>query len=464
MSESTAEAEEEQRSRLASDDGVPDHPGPECECEICKNDRAFQMPDEVVEACDAGRLVIFAGAGVSTESRTVLQRTFLETTRSALNGNVSADAGFPDVMSRYVAQKGRKLLLQEIVERLNYVDAFPELRRAATRFHHELATLFYVSDIVTTNWDAYFEDETGALPLVTDKDFALWDMPGRKVFKIHGSVFNLGSIVATTEDYAKCYRALNRNVLGATLKHLLATKTVLFVGYSFGDSDFNRIYGFIAKEMEDVLPRSYIVTLDDPSDANTRGAQVIKTDATFFLRALKAQLLKKGCLLDDERWNGIGHALIDILRRHDELYERVDLRRLPAAVLCGNYQDGLIHAFERMLRQRRTGEYSHVHRVEELFRGYETRRKELVKAKRYHDVAYAIGYQNGLLFLISDDRGRKALPLYYVYGSKVELRSLTAFRREAKNAKRLHRQAYAQADRIANKWSGGIVPHHRPEL
>ncbi len=449
---------------LALDDAVAQHPGPECDCEICKNDRAFQMPDEVVEACDAGRLVIFAGAGISTESRTVLQRTFLETTRGSLKGDVSRDASFPEVMSIYVAEQGRRRLLQGIVERLNYVDAFPELRGAATRFHRELATLYYVGDIVTTTWDAYFEEETGALPLVTDKDFALWDIPGRKVFKIHGSVFNLGSIVATTEDYAKCYRALNRNVLGATLKHLLATKTVLFVGYSFGDSDFNRIYGFIAKEMEDVLPRSYIVTLDDSSDANTRGAQLIKTDATFFLRRLKARLLERGCLLDDERWDGIPHALFDILRRHDELYERVDLRRLPAAVLCGHYQDGLIHAFERMLQQRRTGEYSHIHRVEELFRGYEARRKELVAAKRYHDAAYADGYQNGLLYLISDDGSRKALPLYYVYGSKVELRSLTAFRREAKDAKKLHRQAYAQAEQIANRWSEGIVPHHRPEL
>ncbi len=63
MSKSSAEVDDESSAPLASDEDVPEHPGPECECEVCKNDRAFQMPDEVVEACEAGRLVIFAGAG-----------------------------------------------------------------------------------------------------------------------------------------------------------------------------------------------------------------------------------------------------------------------------------------------------------------------------------------------------------------------------------------------------------------
>lgn len=442
---------------------VDSHPGPECECAICKNEHAFEMPRDLVDACADNRLVIFAGAGVSTESRSVLQDTFYETIASKL-GDGATNGSFPEVMSNFVEKRGRPALLQEIMERLNYIDAFPELRRSATRFHRELSTLFYISEIVTTNWDAYFEEAMGATPLVSAKDFALWDMPGRKVFKIHGSIFNLGSIVATSDDYAACYRALNTNILGATLKHLLATKTVLFVGYSFGDSDFNRIYRFISKEMADVLPRSYVVTLGDPDAANTHGAHIIKTDATFFVRCLKGKLLSRGCLLDDERWFGIAEQLFDVERRHDELYEKIDLRRLPAAVLCGHYQDGLIHAFERMLRQRRTGEYSHIHRVEQLVGKYEERRKELVRAKRYQDAAYATGYQNGLLYLLIDDRGRRALPLYFVYGSSVELRSLTAFRREAKVAQQLHRQAYAQAERIAQRWNPPMIPHHRPEL
>src|SRR5262249_1446511 len=126
----------------------------ECKCIVCRNKREFSMPDEVVDACKDGRLVVFAGAGISTETRTVLQGTLYETIAAEINEAGSSEP-FPELMSAFVAAKGRRLLLQRIQERLDYVDAFPELRFAATRFHQELATLFYVSEIVTTNWDPY---------------------------------------------------------------------------------------------------------------------------------------------------------------------------------------------------------------------------------------------------------------------------------------------------------------------
>jgi hypothetical protein len=142
----------------------------------------------------------------------------------------------------------------------------------------------------------------------------------------------------------------------------------------------------------------------------------------------------------------------------------VDIRKLPAAVLCGTYQDGLIHAFERMIVRRATGEYSHIHHVERFISTYERRREELVREKRYHDAAYAEGYQNGLVYLINSPRDRVWLPLYFVYGSKKELRTLAAFKREARDAESLHKGAFAQAEKLANRWSPTIVPHHRPEL
>lgn len=439
------------------------HSGPEAECDICRNRKPFDLPPEVVEACRTGNLVLFAGAGISTESRTVLQNTFYERVASEL-GLTPDGMPFPDLMSEYVRVRGRRPLLQRIRERLDYVDSFPELRFSATRFHRALGTLFYVGTIITTNWDPYFEQETGALPLVTDADYALADLPGRKVFKIHGSIFNIGSIVVTREDYERCHRALSRNVLGSTLKHLLATKTVLFVGYSFGDSDFNRIYQFMRRQMPDVLPRSYVVTLGNPPDPADISAHTIQTDATFFIERLKEELVEHGCLLPDERWLGIPEALNDILERHHELYEKVDMRRYPAALMCGYYQDGLIHAFERMLERRGSGEYGHVHAIEQRFRTYEVKRKQLVKEKKYHDAAYVIGYQNGLLHLICDDDVRDALPLYFIYGSRQELRSISAMRREAARARRLHKQAYAQAERIGQRWSPDLVIHHRPEV
>jgi NAD-dependent SIR2 family protein deacetylase len=437
------------------------HLGPESECAICRNKLPFEMPTELVDACADGRLVIFAGAGASTESSTVLPYSFYEHIAAEIDLE-DEQAPFPEVMSAFVRRRGRRALLQHIKERLDYVDSFPELRSKATRFHRELGTLYCVQDVVTTNWDTYFEDETGCLPLVTDQDFALWDLPGRKVFKIHGSILNVGSLVVTSEDYDKCYRALSRNMLGATLKHLLATKTVLFVGYSFGDSDFNRIYRFMRRQMPDVLPRSYIVTLGEAPADDMTNAHVIRTDAAYFVEQLKAAVAERGCLLGDDAWDGILPAFENVLRRHLELYAKFDARRLPAVVPCGYYQDGLIHSFERMLRRRATGQYSHVHEVLRLIDLYDNRLRDLLEEGRFANAAYVKGYVSGLAYLIADEKDRRTLPTYHVQGSPVDLRSVTAFHRQAKKARSLHPEAYAEAKRIAEHWGPGIIPHHPP--
>jgi len=82
------------------------------------------------------------------------------------------------------------------------------------------------------------------------------------VFKIHGSINNYGSIIATEEDYKKCYKNLSSGLIGSRLKMVLATKVELFLGYSFGDKDFNKIYNLLRKEMNGILPHAYIITLD----------------------------------------------------------------------------------------------------------------------------------------------------------------------------------------------------------
>jgi NAD-dependent SIR2 family protein deacetylase len=187
-------------------------------CQRCKLKRPFDLPSEVVEACNRGRLVIFAGAGVSTESKSVYRSRFYAAIKEELgikNDNVS----FSKLMSLYCSVKSRKDLLLAIKERIDYVKAFPELYQGATEFHRELSTVPHIHEIFTTNWDDFFERECGAVPVVTGEDYAIFqDIPGRRVFKIHGSIYNYGSIVATEEDYNQCYRRLSSGLIGAKLK------------------------------------------------------------------------------------------------------------------------------------------------------------------------------------------------------------------------------------------------------
>jgi hypothetical protein len=47
-------------------------------CFVCKYDLPFEMPEKLLEACVEGKLVIFAGADISTENRKGYPNTFYE--------------------------------------------------------------------------------------------------------------------------------------------------------------------------------------------------------------------------------------------------------------------------------------------------------------------------------------------------------------------------------------------------
>lgn len=148
-----------------------------CSCLHCKGNRAFEMPDQLAHACKSGDLVIFAGAGISTENPVVMSSTLYSSAREEVLSNrpncfPSADPSFPSVMTAYEKQFGRHVLLQRIKKHLDFVDSFPRLSILASEFHRELSSIYTISDIVTTNWDNYFERYTKAQPFVLDDDWA----------------------------------------------------------------------------------------------------------------------------------------------------------------------------------------------------------------------------------------------------------------------------------------------------
>ncbi len=439
------------------------HDGGENVCYVCKNDLPFDMPTRLVEACIAGKLVIFAGAGISTENRITQQHTFYDQIVEAL-AITDADPTFPQAMSTYCDAESRSSLLQKIKHRFDYIEAFPELRLWATRFHRELGTIYPIRDIITTNWDTLFEEMTDAIPIVTPEDYAFWDLPQRKVFKIHGSMSNVGTIVATESDYEKCYRRLRSGLIGSSLKHLLATKTILFVGYSFRDADFNRIYGYLKKEMQEILPRSFIVTVDRdfPADKH-KASTVIYTDGAHFLAELKRILVEQKVMFPDSNYEGLVSVLDQANEANVEMFDRLPCNANPAVIYAASYQDGLRHAVQRILARRRTGEYSDPHHFFHLTESYALLRKGAIRAREYYDAAYIEGYLNGLYCLL-DSECDENVPIYYVFGSGKDLRTYEEFESEHARAAQLHRAAFAKAKKDVRNIPDSYVVHHFPFL
>ena len=347
--------------------------------------------------------------------------------------------------------------------RFEYLRAFPQLYGLASLFHRELSTLFLIETIVTTNWDDYFEQECGAIPFVTGEDFIFWATPGRKVFKIHGSINNLGSIVATSEDYEACYQRLQSGILGSSLKMMLVTKTILYMGHSFRDEDFVRMHSLLKAEMGNLFPNAYIVILDEAEADRYRelGLTPIFTDASYFISVLKRHVIEDGHMLADEEFEKIRKGLQRIQRAHRDLTHQTDFAKSPEVLYTAFYQDRLIQSFQRMLALRDTGYYSHRCNVIRAIETYEAMRKDMVRDKRYGDVAYVDGYTNGMYFLMAGNEERKLLPVYYVYGASDQPVTLTEFRKLKRKASTLHKSAYRAVLKGAERMTD-LVPQHMP--
>lgn len=438
-----------------------------CECAICKNNKPFELPDEIIEAAIKGELVLFCGAGISTEGKNVLPFSFYSSIQEEL-GVEDNSISFSSLMQQYCNQpNGRKKLLKKIRERFQYIHSFAELERQATQFHRELAEIHSIHTIITTNWDTYFEQYCGAVPITIPEDFAFWDERSRFVLKIHGSIDNLSSVIATSEDYEKCYKQLQNGVIGATLKNILATKTVVFIGFSFGDEDFAQIMEYLRNEMGELYPHIYMVTLDDilQERLNYRNCTSIITSGTYFLHQLKNVLIEKETIRNCNTLPLIETALEAMELFHGKVSE-IDLSEFPCAIYTLAYQDGVIHAWERFLQNYNTGEYNCPDYIGRVGRSYEKMTADFYKSGNYWDMSYYEGYTNGIILIGACDMEPKAIqyfPFLFLPNAKKDLKSFEVYMEELKRVtgSRSKYTTYARKS-VKGTVGNGIVAHHPP--
>lgn len=386
-------------------------------CAVCSLNYDFVLPPQLVEAAKQGRLVIFAGAGISTETSRVFPSTFYDEIRAELPDDFAGDE-FPAVMSAYEKIHGRLKLVEEAMTRIRYAETFPSVRQFATMFHEELSTISHVREIITTNWDSFFEDVCGAIPIVVDGDYAFYNLPDRKVYKIHGSLRNVSTLVATTEDYAETEASLRSSAVGGTLRHLLATKVIVFTGYSLRDADFRNVYEPLMEGMGKLRPISYFVGPFDSPEADALGLRHIKTDGTHFLRSLKSHLQENGELLSDEVLDRSRKLRRFLASAHTETSE-MDWRSHPEIFFSLAYQDGMLDAFDRIQSQWITGEYTNSKHVHKVLHSYHHLHHVAVERNRYWDAAYINGYIGGLMTLVVDEEHLELLPLYEFFDDSV---------------------------------------------
>ena len=437
-------------------------------CDFCKDYHDFVFPDDLFESIVNHEVVVFAGAGISTEGRNIFPSTLYQDILEEIEYSNDNLPSFSQAMSEFCKNKGgRSELIERIIERINYVRSFPKLYSSTVIFHRLLGMMPCINEIVTTNWDDFFETECHATPFVYEQDMVFWEKPGRKVLKLHGSINNLGSMIITSEDYDKRYHSISTDLVGSQLKLLIATKRLVFLGYSFTDEDFNRLYSFVRSQLGDFMRKFYIVTLDKSNDDKWKdlGLNPIYTAAEYFLQVLIHKLQHRGCLISDDIINVVQAALDFTIAQHLMLSTKIKMNKYPEVIFCLSYQDGLINAFERFLHHVQYGESLCTNEILHVLKTHDKLLKQKQARKKWYDVAYLKGYIYGYTFVIADEDMRQLIPHYFDLSMNEGCYTFKEYKKSLTTTQRKRKSISKYASEFVKRYPHpDIIVHHTPFL
>ncbi len=220
--------------------------------------------DAIVSAIENDNLTVFVGAGFSkfAETETIKFPSWgelIENLKSDLN---TEETDFLKIAQLYYLEFGEHRLYKKIKE-------FIPLHAEPSEFHLRLFQALNHKYLITTNWDNLLEKTIANNGLFYDvikneADLVKSILP-RKLIKVH-SDFDAHNIVFKEDDYLNY--SLNNPLFDNLLKHILSTTTVLFLGYSYSDTDLKQIVKWIEKNSK-ISPPRFLVLKDSSFSQNS---------------------------------------------------------------------------------------------------------------------------------------------------------------------------------------------------
>lgn len=208
----------------------------------------------------------------------------------------------------------------------------------------------------------------------------------------------------------------------------------------------------------------------------------IQTDASYFFENVKSHFVASGKLCSDEIYQEAIDLRELVGEEHERLCEELPSQKFPLMIYSLAYQDGLMHAFDRVVTHRNTGEYSHPCKLRTVASAYESLQKQKRSAGIYEDVAYIEGYVNAFIYLGIFDEWRREgelndgdemfshPPLYFAFGlskersGRGELGTYEDLEELIPALPAMHKSAFKRARRIAESVGEGLTFHHPPWL
>lgn len=239
-------------------------------------------------------LVLFIGAGTSYScglpSWYGLLRILAERAPLALSGEQMAQLmGESDPLEQgqaLLAHYGTQEALKREIARLCTGGAFS--------LQHALLASLSSAEVVTTNYDAFFEKATRAtgrsvavIPYEAPKDVDRW------LVKMHGCVDRPQDIVITKEDY-ELYQD-RRACLQGIVQSLLVTKHMLFLGFSLTDPNFHSVMDSVRRATRSYRSQQVSLGTSVQLQPNAELAQLFQEDLAFAWMSDEARPISISC-------------------------------------------------------------------------------------------------------------------------------------------------------------------------
>ncbi len=254
------------------------------------------IPPGLIRHIADGQCTLFVGTEILLEASG--QRSIPST--AELAGILAEDSGYdepnrslPRVAQYYKMVKGENSLRRVIRDCYDVpaITPFPA---------HHLITQLPFSVIFTTTYDEFLEEalrQASKYPrvIVHNEEIAYgFGQDQVTLIKLFGTISQPDSLIVTIDEHLEFSNRLP--TVSSFLKARFAASTLMFVGYSLDDMNFQRLYVEVNREVDRHKRPAYAVQRE-ASDYNIRwwqskGVEVITADLTLFLQELDAELAK----------------------------------------------------------------------------------------------------------------------------------------------------------------------------
>ena len=225
--------------------------------------------EDLVNKIRKGDVIFWVGSGFSKTSGFLLGSELVEHIKKQVK---NCDIVYFETKNNLddVAEEFIQLYHREKLEKV-LTDEFGK-EPITLRYQQLVERIPQVTKIITTNYDKCFELAYGdkLCKIVQDTDIVKCSKLTKvNLYKIHGDVEYPDKIVISESDYANFYKKERGNLLWNVIRSLITKYSILFIGYSFEDTNVKLIFEDILERLGDIHQDYFLISTAVPFHKQT---------------------------------------------------------------------------------------------------------------------------------------------------------------------------------------------------